>query len=206
MLTRQPEKVATPEEVLLGLAAQLVRAAPPVGGVMARVTDGPAVVTVLPPASWTVTTGWVGMVVLGRALDGEVVKASLLAGPTVMVKLVLTALVSPGEAAVSVYVPGLSTRHPVKVATPDTAASGFSVQVRVAVPGVVSTRVTGAVLVVTVLPWSSWMATTGWVANGVPPVEPDGSVVKARVVVEPTAMVKPALTAPVRPLAVAVRV
>lgn len=57
MLILQLEKVATPEEVLLGLAEQLVRAAPPVGGVMASVTEGPLVVTVLPPASWTVTTG-----------------------------------------------------------------------------------------------------------------------------------------------------
>jgi len=102
-LTRQPEKVATPEVVLVGLAAQLVRVAPPVGGVMARVTDGPGVVTVLPPASWTVTAGWVAKATLCAVLaDGEVVKASLVAEPTVMVKLVLTALVRPLEAAVNV--------------------------------------------------------------------------------------------------------
>ena len=46
----QVEKMATPEDVPLGLEEQL-RTAPPVGGVMASATEGPLVVTVLPPAS-----------------------------------------------------------------------------------------------------------------------------------------------------------
>ena len=70
---------------------------------MVRVIDAVLVVTVLPPASWTVTTGCAAKATLCVVLaDGEVVKASLVAEPTVMVKLVLTALVRPLEAAVSV--------------------------------------------------------------------------------------------------------
>jgi hypothetical protein len=93
--------MATPDDVLLGFAEH-ERMAPPVGGVMTRVTEGPLVVTVLPPASWTVTQGCVAKAMLIAAPDGWVVKASLVAGPTEMVKLELTALVSPLETAVSV--------------------------------------------------------------------------------------------------------
>ena len=74
----------------------------PAGVVMARVTGALLLVTVLPPASWTVTPGWAVKAVPPVELDGLVVKASLLAGPTVMVKLVLSAVVSPLAAAVSV--------------------------------------------------------------------------------------------------------
>jgi hypothetical protein len=84
--------------------------------------------------------------------DGEVVKPSLEAEPTVMVTLELTALVSPLEAAVSVYVPALSILQPAKVATPETELMGFAAQVRVAP---VRLSVTGAVLVVTVFPPAS---------------------------------------------------
>ena len=76
-----------------------VRVAPP--EVMLRVIEV-LLVTVLPPASWTVTTGCVAKTTLWVVLDGEVVKASLLAAPVVMVRLVLNALVSPPAAAVSV--------------------------------------------------------------------------------------------------------
>jgi hypothetical protein len=87
----------------------------PAGVVIARVIDVVLVVTVMPPASWTVTTGWEAKATLCVVLaDGEVVKASLAAEPTVMVKLVLTALVRPLEAAVSVSFPVLRLMlHPV---------------------------------------------------------------------------------------------
>jgi hypothetical protein len=62
---------------------------------MVRVTGALLVVTVLPAASYTVTTGWVPKAVPPVELDGLVVKASLVADPAVMLKLVLTALVSP---------------------------------------------------------------------------------------------------------------
>jgi hypothetical protein len=67
------------------------------------VIEAVLVVTLLPPASWTVTTGCAAKLVLTAVeLDGLVVKASWVAGPTEMVKLALTPLVSPLEAAVSV--------------------------------------------------------------------------------------------------------
>ena len=96
----QAAKVADPEAALVGLAAQ-VRVAPP-GDVMVRVTEALLVVTVLPPASWTVTTGCVAKAVELAELEGLVVKTSLLAGPRAMVKVALTPLVSPPVAAVRV--------------------------------------------------------------------------------------------------------
>ena len=100
VLIRHPAKVTTPETAALGFAAQ-VRVAPP-PEVMLRVIEAVLVLTVLPPASWTVATGCVAKAVLTLEPEGDVVKASLLAAPVVMVKLVLTPLVSPLEAAVSV--------------------------------------------------------------------------------------------------------
>jgi len=66
--------------------------------------------------------------------EGFVKNTSVLAGLVAMVKLVVTELVSPPEAAVSVYVPVLLILQPAKVATPDTALMGFALQVRVALP------------------------------------------------------------------------
>jgi hypothetical protein len=203
-LMRQPVKVATPEELTLGLDEH-VRTAPPVGGVTARVTEGP-LVTVLPPASWTVTTGCVAKAMLRAVLEGEEVNASLVAVPVLIVNVALTALVSPPAAAVNVYVPLLPIRQPAKVTTPETALLGFVVQARVAPAGVVMLRVTEALPVVTVLPPASWTVTTGCVAKAVPPVEPDGLVVKASLVAGPIVMVKLVLTALVSPLEVAVNV
>ena len=99
-MIRQPAKVATPETAVLGFVVQ-VRVAPP-PEVMLRVIDAVLLVTVLLPASWTVTTGCVAKAVLMAEPTGEVVKASLVAMPVLMVKLVLTPLVSPLDAAVSV--------------------------------------------------------------------------------------------------------
>jgi hypothetical protein len=96
----QPAKVATPAMAFVGFAVQ-ARVAP-AGVVMVKVIDAVLVVTALPPASWTVTTGWAAKATPPVELDGLVVNASLAAEPTVIVKLVLTALVSPLEAAVSV--------------------------------------------------------------------------------------------------------
>lgn len=101
-MIRQLEKLATPEEVLLGLYEQPVSAAPPVGGVMDRRTEALLLVLVFPPASWMATLGCELKDVLTVVLAGTRVKPSLTAGPTVMVKLALTALVSPLETAVRV--------------------------------------------------------------------------------------------------------
>lgn len=78
-----------------------VRVAPPLGGVMVRVTGVAVVVTVFPAASFMVTLGDVPKVVLTAVLDGDRVKASLTA-PDEMVKLALTALVSVPDVAVKV--------------------------------------------------------------------------------------------------------
>ena len=96
----QVEKVATPEEAVLGLLEQVSVA--PAGVVIARVTEALLLVTVLPPASVTLTTGCVPKEIPPVDPAGFVVKASLVAGPVLMVKLVLTALASPVAAAVSV--------------------------------------------------------------------------------------------------------
>ena len=139
-------------------------------------------------------------------LEGLVVKASWLAGPTLTVKLALTAAVRPLADAVNVYVPGLLILHPVKVVTPATALFGFAVHVRVAPAAVVMLNVTDAVLDVTVLPLASWTVTTGCVVNAEPPVEPEGDVVTASLVAVPGVMVKLVLIALVSPLALAVSV
>lgn len=99
MSIRQPAKVATPEEAGVGLPVQLRVA--PAGVVILRVTEFVPVV-VLPPESWTATTGWLAKAIPPVELGGLVVKASFVAVPTVMLKLVLTALVSPLAVAVSV--------------------------------------------------------------------------------------------------------
>ena len=90
----QPAKVAIPETALTGSALQ-VRVAP-AAVVMVSVT-GLVPVVVLPAASWTAMTGWAANAVPLMEFEGLVVKASLVAGPGVMVKLALTAVVSdPG--------------------------------------------------------------------------------------------------------------
>jgi hypothetical protein len=98
-LIRHPAKIARPEEALVGFWVH-VSVAPP--DVMLRVIEALLLVTVLPPASCTLTTGCVAKTTLRTVLDGDVVKTSLVAEPAVIVKLVLNALVSPPEAAVSV--------------------------------------------------------------------------------------------------------
>lgn len=72
----------------------------------------------------------------------------------------------------------MSMAHPEKVAAPEVALSGLVVHVRVAPAGVLSCRVTGAVLVVTP-PVAVWIATVGWMPNAIPPVESDGEAVNA---------------------------
>src|ERR1017187_7167199 len=96
----QPAKVSTPATAAFGFVVQ-ARVAP-AGVVMVRVTDAPLVVTVLPPASWTATTGWLAKATPPVELDGLVVKANVLAAPAVMVTLPLVAEVSNPSVAVSV--------------------------------------------------------------------------------------------------------
>ena len=101
LLILHPAKVATPELAASGLVVQ-VRAPPPGLAPMARVTLALEVVTVLPPASWTLTTGWTGNTPPEAAPLGCVVKASLLAGPTVRLNALLVADVSEPSVATRV--------------------------------------------------------------------------------------------------------
>ena len=78
-----------------------VRVAPP-GAVSASVTLLTLLVTVLPAASWTVTTGCVASAVPPVPLLGWVVNASLVAVPAVIAKLLLAADVTDVPVAVSV--------------------------------------------------------------------------------------------------------
>ena len=69
---------------------------------MARVMELFAVVTVLPPASSTVTLGWVPQAVPSTPPPGWVVKTSWEAPPMVMGTLLLVTVVKPVAAAVRV--------------------------------------------------------------------------------------------------------
>ena len=65
-------------------------------------------VTVLPPASWTATTGWIGNGWAVVADVGWAVKPSFVAGPAATVKLEDVAELRLLPDATSVYVPTLS--------------------------------------------------------------------------------------------------
>ena len=102
MSMEQPVKVATPAVAAVG--AQVSVPGPPVAGVPAvieRSTVEVSVVTTLPSASSTVTTGWVPKADPPVAPAGEVVTASWLAVPALMSKAVLSAGVRASSVAVS---------------------------------------------------------------------------------------------------------
>ena len=92
--------MARPATAAFALGVQ-VKVAPP-DVVRARVTVAVLVVTVLPPASCTATTGWAAQLELEVPPPGCEVKPSLLAAPTVIVKPLLTAEASAPSVAVSV--------------------------------------------------------------------------------------------------------
>ncbi len=96
----QPANDAVPPVAASGL---VVQAKVPPGSVpRARVIEFVAPVTVLPPASSTVTTGCVLQVAALVPPPGWVLKASWVAGPAVMEKVLLVAALSPVAEAVSV--------------------------------------------------------------------------------------------------------
>src|SRR5437660_863919 len=98
-----PAKVSTPATAALVLDGVQLRAPLPGGLVpMARVMLAVELVTVLPPASCTVTTGWVPQATLRAPPPGWVVNASWLAAPTVMLNVLLVAEVSEPLVAVRV--------------------------------------------------------------------------------------------------------
>src|SRR5205085_2577666 len=139
---------------------------------------------------------------------GWVVKASLVALPTVTLNVELVAEVSPLLVAVSVYpVPALSILQPAKVTTPDDAVTGLVVHVTVPPPGLVPmAKLTLALELVTVSPPGSWTLTAGWVPHAVPPVPPPGWVVNASLAAGPTETLKVELVAELREPSVATSV
>jgi hypothetical protein len=170
----RPLNVATPLDalsVLVPLNVPLPGFVPIVNTMEAELP-----VTVLPPASCTVTTGCVANAMPPVELLGLVVKAIFVAAPTVMLKVLLVALVTPPLDAVSVYpLPALSILHPANVATPDVALTGLLVHVNVPPPAFVSiANAIEAVLFVTVLPDASCTVTTGCVVQAVAPLPPPG--------------------------------
>jgi hypothetical protein len=199
-----PANVATPATAGFGFVVH-DNVAPP-GVVIAIVTELVSLVTVLPPASCTATTGCVANGRPPVAELGWVVKATLAALPTETVSDELCADVNAPSAAVSVYVPARSMEQFANVATPATAAFGFVVHDKFAPAGVVIVKVTELVSLVTVLPPASCTATTGCVPNAVPPVELDGCVVNATFAALPTEIVSELLTSAVNEASVAVSV
>src|SRR6266568_2918828 len=97
----RPLKVATPE---LALTVTVPASAPGPPGlgvpdVIDSVTGDESLVTVLPPASCTVTLGWVGKATPPVELAGCWLNANLAAGPTVMLKGLLSVTVRELSAA-----------------------------------------------------------------------------------------------------------
>ena len=98
-------------------------------------TDAVFVVTVLPPASSTVTSGWELNAV--PVPSPARVKTSWVAEPAVMVKVALVARERPVRRGSVCLVAALLIEQPVKVATPADAATGLWCTTRVAPAGVV---------------------------------------------------------------------
>ena len=164
-------KVATPA-VVVPVHPERV---PPAGLVpIASDTVLVFVVTVLPPASWMVTTGCVPKTSPATVVPGDVVNPSWNAGPTVMLNGALggdgTVRLSAASVAVRVYpFPALSILQPAKVATPLVVV--LVQPERVPLPGLVPmASVTVALSPCMTLPEASSIQTVGWVVSGVPPV------------------------------------
>ena len=192
---------------LTAVCGLVVQATTPAPLATARVTEALEPVTVLPPMSWTVTTGWeANATPLVAVALGWVVMANWAAAPTVRAKLAVVALVRPADEVVRVKLPNVPVSlQPAKVAMPPVAVCGLVAQARVPVP-VATARVTGALEPVTVLPLASWMVTTGCVVKATALMAPAGWVVTANLLAAPAVRAKLAVVAPVRPVAAADKV
>ena len=95
----QPENVASPEALVRVVPPLQVNVPPASFRVRARVITSPLVVTVLPPASWSATTGWVAHGRPPVPPPGCAVKPSLTGGPALTVKVPLTTVARPAELA-----------------------------------------------------------------------------------------------------------
>ena len=176
-MIEQPVKVTTPK-VSVPEQPDSVAPAVPVPAAMAKFTVDVSEVTVLPPASSTVTIGWVPKATPPVEPLGCCVKTRCVGGPET-VKVLLVAGSRLPSVAPREYVPGVPDPrlilHPAKVATPPATVCLFvlGLQTRLApLPGCVATaRVTVDVSAVTTLPSESSTVTVGWVAKVTPPAE-----------------------------------
>jgi hypothetical protein len=201
-----PVKVATPEIAALELEVVHAKVAEP-GTVIDKSTVLVLARSVLPPASFTATTGWTPNAAPPVAPTGWVVKTTFDAAPTAMIRPLLWADARPAVVAVNVYVFATSILQAANVATPETAAFVFvGVHASVAEPGTVSASSTEFVAPTTVFPAASCTLTAGWGANAVAAVELPGWVVKANLAAAPTVIVRELLTAEANPGPVAVSV
>ena len=191
-----PANVAIPDDALTGLVVQ-ARAPEPLA--TDRMIGALEVVTVLPLASWTVSTGWAARATaLATVVLGWVVTASFDATPAVRAKLDVVALVRPVDDAVRVKFPTVPVSlQPAKVAMPAVAATGLVVQAKVPVP-LATAKVTAALDPVAVLPLVSWTVTIGWVVNAAPLTAPDGWVVTISLVAAPAVTLMDVEVAPVK--------
>ena len=166
----------------LGLRATRDHPGAAVGGQCDRRTVGGDCV---PPASSTVTVGWVVKAVPPVAVgEGSVVKTSWDAAPTVTSNAALGALnVSPVSLAVKMSpVPAVLIVQPLKAATPPVVVD---VQPE-SVPVLGSSQADGAGVRCDRVTAGVFDVTVGWVVKAVPPVAPAGSVVNTRSAGGPT--------------------
>ena len=200
----QPANVATPDEAVAVRPPVLVHDSVPPEG--ARVTEADDEVTVFPPASWTMTTGWEPKAAaLVAVVEGWVVKTTLVAVPkAARVKALEVALREP-DVAFSVNEPAVPDRvQEVKEATPE---ENDAVQL-VSVPPVpeLMAIVMAVEYDVTTLPDESSTFTTGVVDMTVALMAPDGWVVKTNCDAAPGVNVTALVVSDVKDPSVAVRV
>ena len=173
---------------------------------MARVMGSVAVVIVLPPASSTLTAGWVLQATPSVPPPGWVVKASLAGAPMVMVKLVLVAgqggsrgrrlqRVAPDRAGDLAAGEGGHT-------APGGRRGWRRSESAAPVPGwLLMLSVTFEANDVTTLPETSSTLTAGWVLQAAPSAPPPGWVREDELGGGPAVMVKVLLVAVLRPVA-----
>jgi hypothetical protein len=200
----QPANVATPDEAVAVRPPVLVHDSVPPEG--ARVTEADDEVTVFPPASLMVTTGWEPKAAaLVAVVEGGVKKTTLVAAPkAARVKALEVALREP-DVAFSVNEPAVPDRvQEVKEATPE---ENDAVQL-VSVPPVpeLMAIVMAVEYDVTTLPDESSTVTTGVVDMTVALIAPDGWVVKTNCDAAPGVNVTALVVADVKDPSVAVRV
>ena len=198
----QPVTFTTPDTALN--AAQVANVPPE--ALSAIVTD--ELVTTLPAASSTFTTGSVVNAAPEAPATGWVVKTRRVATPMATLKPLLIAVAKAPSLAVTVYpLPARVTAHPENVTTPELSVcvQPESVAPLEPVAGVTASATVDE-SVVTTLPLASSTLTTGCTESAKPPFEPPGWVAKTSWVANPVDTLNAVLVATVNNLSDAVNV